>query len=163
MSTNAEASPEHASAAREDHTLVAIVAGSSTIVVDTLTKTVVTAYPGIQHLPFVNLVRNPSYLLGAGGGSGIFLAVMSLVLVLLSLRGLGHTIPGSGLAAVAAGLTLGGATSNAFDRLIHGQVTDFIDLGSVIVNVADLAVLTGVILLVPELARSLARQRDFLS
>ncbi len=50
---------------------------------------------------------------------------------------------------VALGLQLGGAMGNFIDRMRIGQVTDFLDVGPwpYIFNVADLAVVSGAILL----------------
>ncbi|GIO29125.1 MULTISPECIES: signal peptidase II [Paenibacillus] len=51
---------------------------------------------------------------------------------------------------LAAGFIAGGALGNALDRLIFGKVTDFIvwGSGSGIMNIADLAINAGVILLI---------------
>ena len=49
---------------------------------------------------------------------------------------------------VSMGLMLGGAMGNAWDRVRHGAVTDFVDIGFwAIFNVADVAVISGVVLL----------------
>lgn len=57
------------------------------------------------------------------------------------------------LAAWALGLVLGGAIGNALDRLIHGAVADFVLLhwqgwNWYVFNVADIAIVAGVILLI---------------
>ena len=43
----------------------------------------------------------------------------------------------------AAGLLIGGALSNLLDRALLGSVRDFLRLGPVVINAADLAVLAG--------------------
>jgi signal peptidase II len=48
-----------------------------------------------------------------------------------------------GAPAWAAGLIIGGAAANLLDRAVHGAVQDFIVIGPVVVNLADLAVLVG--------------------
>ncbi len=49
---------------------------------------------------------------------------------------------------VSMGLMLGGAMGNGWDRVRHGAVTDFVDIGFwAIFNVADVAVISGVLLL----------------
>jgi signal peptidase II len=62
----------------------------------------------------------------------------------------------SGVLAVALGLLLGGALGNLIDRVLFGYVTDFFDAGIAIAgrvytwptfNVADVAITSGVILL----------------
>ena len=53
------------------------------------------------------------------------------------------------LLRLSLGLQLGGATGNLLDRLRMGHVTDFIDVGPwPIFNLADAAIVTGLILLV---------------
>jgi signal peptidase II len=56
--------------------------------------------------------------------------------------------PGNALLRIALGLQLGGALGNLLDRLRFGSVTDFLDFGPwPIFNVADTAVVAGVILM----------------
>jgi len=57
------------------------------------------------------------------------------------------------LSAAALGLIIGGALGNALDRVLHGAVADFVHLhwGSwswYIFNIADVAIVAGVVLLV---------------
>ena len=55
---------------------------------------------------------------------------------------------GQVLLRVALGLQLGGALGNLLDRLTQGSVTDFLDFGPwPIFNVADMAVVAGVLLM----------------
>jgi signal peptidase II len=63
-----------------------------------------------------------------------------------------HTI----LAAAGLGAIIGGALGNAFDRLVHGAVVDFLDLHPFgqhlfVFNLADAAINIGVSLLVIDL------------
>ncbi|MEW5985916.1 MAG: signal peptidase II [Chloroflexota bacterium] len=81
------------------------------------------------------------------GGSPVFAAVavgVALFILVYNYRlEAGHT-----LLRVALGLQLGGAMGNLIDRLRLGHVTDFFDFGPwPVFNVADLAVVTGVVLL----------------
>jgi signal peptidase II len=49
----------------------------------------------------------------------------------------------------ALGLLIGGATANLYDRVVHGRVTDFIDLHWwPVFNVADSAITVAVLMLV---------------
>lgn len=53
------------------------------------------------------------------------------------------------LVRVALGLLLGGAVGNLIDRICFGKVVDFIDVGAwPVFNVADSAVVVGVILII---------------
>jgi signal peptidase II len=59
------------------------------------------------------------------------------------------------LGALAVGLQLGGALGNVFDRIAFGGVTDFIDAGAgVTFNMADVALVAGMLLAVPLLMAS---------
>ncbi len=60
-----------------------------------------------------------------------------------------HTLPGNErLLRVALGLQLGGVLGNLIDRVRQGHVTDFFDFGPwPVFNIADLALVTGVVIL----------------
>ena len=72
-------------------------------------------------------------------GTILVLAVFAAVIVPLAYR--------LGLPAWIPGLILGGALSNMIDRVRFGAVRDFITTGIAIINVADLLVLAGVLML----------------
>lgn len=62
---------------------------------------------------------------------------------------------------ISMGFLVGGAIGNGMDRLIFGQVTDFIVRGSGILNIADHALEIGIVLLiVHELVQWLRRRRN---
>ncbi len=52
------------------------------------------------------------------------------------------------------GLILGGALSNILERLGRGFVTDFLNLGITTVNLADLAIMMGIGILISQIRRS---------
>jgi len=53
------------------------------------------------------------------------------------------------LTAVILGLILGGTTGNGFDRIVYGEVTDFINVHFwPVFNLADSAISTGVVALI---------------
>ena len=86
---------------------------------------------------------------GAGPIIGAFAFVVIIVIVLWLRRN------AQGLAGVAAGLIVGGATGNLIDRLLRGDawlrgaVVDFIDLQWwPIFNIADAAISTGAVLMI---------------
>jgi len=104
----------------------------------------------------MRLVRNEASAFSIGGGAawGPFVTVAGLAIIVGLLWFLRST---SGrLAAVAVGLVIGGAVGNLIDRaarsdrgFMGGGVVDFVDLGWwPVFNVADAAVVVGVILLV---------------
>lgn len=96
--------------------------------------------------------------------SGILIGVSALVLVFVvsALWGPRTAFANAksrvALGRVALGLILGGAAGNLYDRIVHGTVTDFIEVyhGSwsfPAFNVADSAITIGAILLLLEVMR----------
>ncbi len=47
--------------------------------------------------------------------------------------------------AIGWGLVLGGAAANLLERMVRGFVTDFIPLALSIINMADIAIFTGIV------------------
>ena len=113
------------------------------IVVDQGTK----LWAGAAEPGGVEMAHNPRYALGVLGGSVpvlilgtiAVLAVFAVVIVPFAFR--------VGLPAWIPGLVLGGALSNMIDRARFGAVRDFISTHWAIVNVADLCVIAGVLML----------------
>jgi lipoprotein signal peptidase len=91
-------------------------------------------------------VRNHALSLElAHGGRWPETAAMALGLVAAVVITGPRTAP-SPVRAVAAGLLIGGAASNMVDRAVFGSVHDFLVVGPIVVNVADLAVVAGLFL-----------------
>ena len=83
--------------------------------------------------------------LGATGPAWIVLAVTAVVIAVLAAA----AWQGRFASPLAAGLILGGAVANFVDRISDGAVTDMIDVGWwPTFNAADIAITTGVVLLV---------------
>jgi signal peptidase II len=127
------------------------------VVVDQSTK----LWAGAAGPAGVQVAHNPRYALGVLGGSVpvliigtiVVLAVFGAVIVPLAYR--------VGLPAWIPGLVLGGALSNMIDRVRFGAVRDFIATRWAIINVADLFVIAGVLILPSLLAiRVTARYRE---
>ena len=98
----------------------------------------VTVIPGLLRLTYVT---NPGGAFGTLSGRGILLIVGSLlaVFMVLYILATGKT---SRLVGVGCGLILGGTVGNLFDRLVSGQVTDYLGLFYVF-NAADFAIIFG--------------------
>ena len=105
-----------------------------------------------------------TYTFNTGSAFGLFTGQNTL-LILASFLGVGvlawfyrsHPSPGL-LLQYSLGLQLGGALGNLSDRLILGRVTDFIDVGRwPIFNVADSAIVVGIIMLMWLLLKNPAR------
>jgi signal peptidase II len=102
---------------------------------------------------------NTGAVFGLFQGAGMFFAVLAVV-VAGAIIYFNMTLPGGQwLLRLALGLQLGGALGNMIDRLRQGHVTDFIDMGPFyIFNVADMAIVGGVILFAIVLLRDMRRE-----
>jgi signal peptidase II len=117
----------------------------------------------IEVLPFLHLenVRNQGVAFGLGGDiSAVFIGATIVLLlgflIFLAVRG------GSGwLVWLPAALLLGGALGNLADRVRDGAVTDFISLPLwPTFNLADVAIVVGVLLLLFDVERSEGRRKS---
>ncbi len=104
--------------------------------------------PGIENFFQITHTTNTGVAFGLfqNGNTifAIFVSLISIGIVVFNQRlSLGNL-----LLRVALGLQLGGALGNLIDRVTQGYVTDFLDFGLwPVFNVADMAVVSGVILL----------------
>ena len=79
------------------------------------------------------------------------LTVIALSAIAIALAGL---VARNAMVAVGAGLLVGGSLGNLIDRLVHGAVTDFIDLARwPAFNLADCGITIGAVLIVLGLLR----------
>ena len=126
------------------------------VVLDRIAKLVVQAQiplgGQVQLLPFLWLEdgQNSGAAFGIGRNATVIFAAASVVvsvgLVLYAIFSRMRL-----WTALALGLVLGGAAGNGYDRLVHGEVTDFIALHWFpTFNLADSAVTVGVVLLLLE-------------
>lgn len=130
------------------------------VFMDQLTKYIaratITPFESIQILPFLHLVsvRNTGAAFGMfkvfGNSAFVIISLAAIVFVLfLLLRGMEDKL--------ALALILGGAIGNLIDRIVFGNVTDFIDLFAgrfhwPAFNIADTALTVGILFMA---ARSL--------
>ena len=121
-------------------------------------------------LPWLNwrLAHNPgaafSFLAGAGGWQRWFFTVLAIAVTLFLLVWLFRTRRDERLVPLALVLVMGGAIGNAIDRLRFGYVVDFIDVHArgwhwPAFNVADSAIVCGIILLVLDAFREFLAER----
>jgi signal peptidase II len=105
----------------------------------------------VEVLPFLDFAntRNKGVAFGLAGDVSP-LVIGGTLVVLLALLGYMAARAGSGWAVwLPAGLLIGGALGNLADRVRDGSVTDFIDFPVwATFNVADIAIVVGVVLLV---------------
>jgi signal peptidase II len=141
------------------------------IAADRLTKYAVESKTvvGFRHVlipQFAALVhsRNSGVAFGLLGDSGnrwfpaLLLVISAAVVLMLGWLLLTERVP-SGLSAAGCALLAGGAAGNLLDRMLHGAVTDFVELHAgtfywPAFNLADSAITIGAVLLAIEMFRS---------
>jgi signal peptidase II len=116
----------------------------------------------VEVLPFLAFenVRNEGVAFGLGGDiSAVFIGA-TIVLLLGFLAFLAYRGGGGWLVWLPGALLIGGALGNLADRARDGAVTDFIDLPLwPTFNLADMAIVVGVLLLLIDVERSEGRRR----
>ena len=98
-------------------------------------------------------------LFSSASGARIFLSAVGIVACIGIMIWLRRTTDKNAWFAVALGLVFGGALGNVIDRVIYGEVTDFVlwHAGThrwPAFNVADAALVAGVIILFLDLGRA---------
>jgi lipoprotein signal peptidase len=125
-------------AQRRSTTLALLVVG-----LDQATKLGVELFTGGHRHGLLVPVRNDDFSLGlVGAPTPIELLAMAAGIALIVVYGL-RLLDRGLLPAWIPGLVVGGALSNGTDRLLLGSVRDFLAIGHLAVNLADLTVLAG--------------------
>lgn len=140
-----------------------VAAGLYVVALDQATKGLVrtTVAPGedlrVAGNLSIALFRNPGIAGGGLEGHALFMsalattAIATLLLFLARVRALDRTV------LVGFGLVIGGGLGNLVDRVRLGYVTDFILHGSSAFNLADVAILTGTMLILTGLVAAFLR------
>lgn len=103
--------------------------------------------PVVSGIFYLTYIKNSGGAFGILQGSQLVLLIGSAIAVAVVLFLL-LSSPPSRLTTAGCGLILGGALGNLYDRLTAGSVTDYLDFRVwPIFNVADVAIVTGVIAL----------------
>lgn len=144
----------------------ALVTCGVVVALDQGTKALATSLvsPGDRSevLPFLAFenVRNKGVAFGLGGDISAILIGATIVLLLGLLVFLASRNRGGWPIWLPAALLIGGALGNLADRVRDGAVTDFIDLPLwPTFNLADVAIVAGVLLLLFDVERSEGRRR----
>ncbi|RPJ42985.1 MAG: signal peptidase II [Candidatus Latescibacterota bacterium] len=146
--------------------LLPILLGAATLAFDQVTKALVAlSLPHGSSVPVLGdklrltHVQNPGGAFGLFRNSGSAFAIASVAAVIVLLWALTRYEARSRASRAALGLVLGGAVGNLVDRVRFGRVVDFLDAGWgdlrwPVFNVADIAVVAGVILFLLAAMRS---------
>jgi signal peptidase II len=149
-----------------DLVVPALAACGAVVVIDQGSKAIATSIVSrgdrVEVLPFLHLenVRNKGVAFGLGGDISAVLIGVTIVLLLGLLAFFAARGRRGALVWVPAALLIGGALGNLADRVRDGAVTDFIDLPLwPTFNLADVAIVIGVFLLLLDVERSEGRRR----
>jgi signal peptidase II len=114
-------------------------------------------FPGFE----LTRVTNEGIAFGLFPGNQVVVATLTIVALTVIAVALLGIVRRNMTAAVGAGLLIGGSLGNLFDRVIHGGVTDYIDLVRwPAFNLADVGITVGAALVVLGLLRA-ADDEDF--
>jgi len=156
---------------------VALIAFAVSLPLDLATKILVDRHltyadrvPVIEGFFYLTHVRNPGAAFGlfADGDPTFrlgFFIIVSLVAILIILSFFRQLAPGDRLSALALGLILGGAIGNLLDRILRGEVVDFLHFklwrgySWPDFNLADSFIVVGVGILILELLASEGEDR----
>jgi signal peptidase II len=122
-------------------------------------------FPALEQFFRITHTSNTGVAFGLFQNANLLFAVFASVVSIGIMYFNQKLEPGHAMLRLALGLQLGGALGNLIDRLTQGYVTDFLDFGPwPVFNVADTAVVAGVILmgylLLQEERRDRAAQLD---
>ena len=129
-----------------------VLVAAAVVLDDQITKAIA-AHRGL-------VANNPAYALGVVGGPPLLLcagtiAVMLAFLVFVAPRAIALGVP-----PIACGLIVGGMLGNTLDRMRFGVARDFLTTPWAIVNLADIAVASGIVVLVVTSARRISSTRS---
>lgn len=111
----------------------------------------------IAVLPGLDITRvtNEGIAFGLFPGRQAVVALLTIVALTAIAIALATLVKRNTMAAVGAGLLLGGSLGNLLDRVIHGGVTDYIDLARwPAFNLADIGITVGAAMIVLGLLRT---------
>ncbi len=126
-----------------------------------LTRSLVSRGERVEVLPFLHVenLRNKGIAFGIGGDISAVVIGVTIVLLLGLLVFLAARGQGGWRLWLPAALMIGGALGNLADRVRDGAVTDFLDLPLwPTFNLADLAIVAGVLLLLLHVQRADGRE-----
>ncbi len=129
------------------------------IIIDLISKILVTKFMApnqsisiIKNFFFITYVKNTGVAFSMLEGNIFFIIILTFFIVWLIFRYINSRILNS-IECFSYGLIVGGALGNLFDRIRLGYVIDFFDFNIIgynfaIFNVADIAIVVGVFLII---------------
>jgi lipoprotein signal peptidase len=133
-------------ALRSQRTATALLAIGCVATADQLSK-IATADLPPDTVAFIHPLRNHAFSLQLLNAPPATEITLMLLILIISTAWAVKRIQQGRLHPAAAGLIIGGCTSNIVDRVLLGSVRDFLRLGHVVINVADIAILAGILLI----------------
>src|SRR5690554_135295 len=103
--------------------------------------------PILQDIFHFTYRRNAGAAFGILAGQRLFFILVALAVIVIILL-YARQVKENALLQIAFALQLGGALGNLYDRLIYGEVVDFLDfkIWPFVFNIADAALVVGVAL-----------------
>jgi lipoprotein signal peptidase len=133
---------------------IAAVVGADVLVLDQGLKGVAVRV-GLDSAPaWFSPVRNTQLTLGIGSGPPLLLAAIALMVTALFCGYLRPLALSGAIPAWIPGVLAGGAASNLVDRVLRGAIQDWLVTPWAVVNLADLAVVVGIVALVVSRCRA---------
>lgn len=120
-------------------------------------REMIEVFPGFS----ISRVSNEGIAFGLFPGRQGIVAVLTVIALSAIAIALAGLVARNAMVAVGAGLLVGGSLGNLIDRLVHGAVTDFIDLDRwPAFNLADCGITVGAVLIVLGLLRDADEDDD---
>jgi signal peptidase II len=134
------------------------IIGGLVFVADQLTKAMVlknlkmgdvwTPVPDWEKLFRIIRTSNTGAAFGLFSKGGNFFMIVAIIVILIIIYYIATYPALPKIVQISLGLQLGGAFGNMWDRVQHGSVVDFVDIGFwPIFNVADISIMIGVTIL----------------
>jgi lipoprotein signal peptidase len=137
-------------------TYLAVFVAYCVVLADQVTKAIVAR----ADVPAAT-ARNTGLVLGIGAGPALAILLLSTIVMFTFVALIGRSMVRLGVPAAVPALVVGGFLGNTLDRMRFGSVRDFIHAGAFVFNIADLAIVLGILASVLALAvRAYQLRRD---
>lgn len=139
------------------------------VIVDQLSKFYIETHMHLgMSIPVIENVFHLTYILNPGAAFGMlehrtsFFIIVALLLVAAVIYFYPRIPPGHRMLRAGIGLQVGGAIGNVIDRIKTGYVVDFFDFRIwPVFNIADIAIVCGVGLIILSILRSQPKEEQY--